>query len=582
MANWSLSRKIWSIVIGLSVVFVMCTVMGLRNLSLLRDSLNEVTSTIVRRDQLTSEIKDNQRRIVMNAMESIVFTKTEQFKANEKEFADLMAKQDKDLQEFRGIASEKGKEILDHYLTIYEKFMDGVRKTREFGLQNKNDEAGTIYVDIRENLLPLMRKDINALNDLTAKNLAERSANANADAQRAIIVDSVVVTCSILMSLLVSFFILRALTRAIADIVKGLHDSSTQVSAASSQIASASEELSQASSEQAASLEETAASVEEMNSMVAKNSDNAASAASSSAASEQKALNGKTTVDKMSQRMQAIDASNTAIMNQINESNAAMAEIVSVIEQIDKKTRVINDIVNKTELLSFNASVEAARAGEHGKGFAVVAEEVGNLARMSGAAAEEIGSMLEQSIAKVNQVVNETKSSVERLIAEGKKTIEQGAEVARECGEVFEGVVHDVTSVSGMASEISSASQEQSRGCAEITKAMAQLDEMTQQNATTSEECASAAEELSAQAEMLKGAVARLVRTVNGSQSGSADLAPETPVSAPRVAASTTQRGKVLRLKTNRSRAANDSAAAPMKRAAGDVPAYESEGFGEI
>jgi len=46
---------------------------------------------------------------------------------------------------------------------------------------------------------------------------------------------------------------------------------------------------------------------------------------------------------------------------------------MTLIETINQKTRVINDIVFQTKLLSFNASVEAARAGEHGKGFAVEA-----------------------------------------------------------------------------------------------------------------------------------------------------------------------------------------------------------------
>jgi methyl-accepting chemotaxis protein len=77
-------------------------------------------------------------------------------------------------------------------------------------------------------------------------------------------------------------------------------------------------------------------------------------------------------------------------MNQINYSNEQMSEIVKVIQEIETKTKVINDIVFQTKLLSFNASVEAARAGEQGKGFAVVAEEVGNLAQMSGNAAKEI------------------------------------------------------------------------------------------------------------------------------------------------------------------------------------------------
>lgn len=269
---------------------------------------------------------------------------------------------------------------------------------------------------------------------------------------------------SIFISALLAFLILRAMSKSIQLVIKTLSEGSIQVSTASQQIASASEELSQAAAEQAASLEETAASVEEMNSMIAKNSENASSAATTSSKSQETVTQGKRIIEKMIQSM-----------DMINKSSEGMIEVVRVIEQIDKKTKVINDIVHKTELLSFNASVEAARAGEHGKGFAVVAEEVGNLARMSGLAAEEIGALLENSITKVNQMVTDTK-----------RNVETGSQVTHECGAVFEEVVKNVTAVSGMATEISSASQEQARGCSEITKAMNQLDQMTQQNASTS------------------------------------------------------------------------------------------------
>jgi methyl-accepting chemotaxis protein len=89
----------------------------------------------------------------------------------------------------------------------------------------------------------------------------------------------------------------------------------------------------------------------------------------------------------------------------MNKSNDEISSIVKVIAEIGDKTKVINDIVFQTKLLSFNASVEAARAGEQGKGFAVVAEEVGNLATMSGKAAEEISSMLGDSMGKVELIV---------------------------------------------------------------------------------------------------------------------------------------------------------------------------------
>src|SRR6056297_538175 len=71
-------------------------------------------------------------------------------------------------------------------------------------------------------------------------------------------------------------------------------------------------------------------------------------------------------------------------MRKLEDSISSLEDIKGIVEQIKKKTAVINDIVFETQLTSFNASIEAARAGQHGKGFAVVAEEVGKLARLSG------------------------------------------------------------------------------------------------------------------------------------------------------------------------------------------------------
>ena len=361
-----------------------------------------------------------------------------------------------------------------------------------------------------------MKTQVMAMNQLTGQQLAEKSTRANALAANAILTSLIISVSSILIAIAIAFFSLRAVTKAINEVVRSLFDSSLQVSSAAGQIAASAEELSQATTEQAASLEETAASIEEMNSMVAKNSDNAHSTANTSGVSQQKASEGQVVVEKMISSMDEINKSNTMIMDQVNYSNNRIAEIVKVIEEIGSKTKVINDIVFQTKLLSFNASVEAARAGEHGKGFAVVAEEVGNLAAMSGNAAKEIGTLLYESLHKVNEIVSETKSKVEKLIVEGRNTVEEGGMVARQCGEVLEDIVRNVSSVSHMASEIATASQEQSKGVEEITKAMGQLDQATQQNAATSQECASAAEELSAQAESLKKAVGQLVLTING------------------------------------------------------------------
>jgi methyl-accepting chemotaxis protein len=319
-----------------------------------------------------------------------------------------------------------------------------------------------------------------------------------------------------ILALFLAAFVVRGPVNALRAVAAALSESGNQVGTASQEIVSSSQELSQAATEQASSLQETAASIEEMSAMVTRNTENSKHTATTSADSQRKADEGREAVARMAQSMEEIDRSNGEIMTQIEQSNQQMEEVVKVIRGIGEKTKVINDIVFQTKLLSFNASVEAARAGEHGKGFAVVAEEVGNLAQMSGNAAKEISEMLEGSVNQVESMVHETKTKVESLIQQGKIKVESGIGVARQCGDLLSEIVRNVSDVSRMAEEIASASQEQSQGIGEINKAMGQLDQVTQQNASTSVVVSDSAEKLSAQAETMRGAVYQLVGTVDG------------------------------------------------------------------
>ncbi len=338
------------------------------------------------------------------------------------------------------------------------------------------------------------------------------------------------IACGVFIGIGVAFAFASYIIKAINHVTELLTENSVQLAAASETIASSSQELSQATTEQAASLQETAASIEEMSSMVTKNSENARMAADTSSQSQLRAEEGKEAVGQMVHAMDDINSANDNIMNQITQSNAQMTEILTVISEIGNKTKVINDIVFQTKLLSFNASVEAARAGEHGKGFAVVAEEVGSLAQMSGNAAKEISDMLAEGNQKVAKIVAHTKSSVESLIKEGKAKVEVGNSVAQQCGQILNNIVSNVGDVNRMAGEISVASQEQSTGVREITNAIGQLETATQQNATNSEHSSKAAEELASQAETLKAAVRDLIQLVRGGKA-SATTGYETRVS---------------------------------------------------
>jgi methyl-accepting chemotaxis protein len=121
--------------------------------------------------------------------------------------------------------------------------------------------------------------------------------------------------------------------------------------------------------------------------------------------------------------------------------------VINQIQDISKKTELINDIVFQTKLLSFNASVEAARAGEQGKGFSVVAEEVGNLATMSGNAANEITSMLGASIQKVSKIVENSQNLMSSLIKKSRSKIEMGHQTSVDCSVALEEIVKNVSSL---------------------------------------------------------------------------------------------------------------------------------------
>lgn len=127
-------------------------------------------------------------------------------------------------------------------------------------------------------------------------------------------------------------------------------------------------------------------------------------------------------------------------MEVIEEANKKLNELGSIFEEISSKTSVINDIVFKTQLLSFNASIEAARAGQHGRGFSVVAEEIGNLAQMSGKSATEISNLLSSSEEHVKDII----SGTDEKIAEGRnvslEALQSFDDIRRDIGEITDSI----------------------------------------------------------------------------------------------------------------------------------------------
>lgn len=246
------------------------------------------------------------------------------------------------------------------------------------------------------------------------------------------------------------------LEKLIAEIIM----SSQNLVRAVEEIASGNENLSQRTSEQASSLEEIAATVEETNASTKQNAGNAKEADSLAERSSRLALEGGGIVEKA-----------VISIEQINKSSKKISEIINM----------INEISFQTNLLALNAAVEAARAGDQGRGFAVVAGEVRNLAQRSASAAKEIGTLIKDSVS----------------------TFDEGTSLVTESGEALKEIILSVQQVKDIISEIAAASEEQSRGIEQINTAVTDMDTMTQQNAALVEETAAASEEMANQAQEL-------------------------------------------------------------------------------
>lgn len=321
---------------------------------------------------------------------------------------------------------------------------------------------------------------------------------------------------SLIVSGLFSFFIGKNLRSEMLLAVKQLQEASLRTRTSGESLVETSAQLAQSTTEQAAAIQQTTAALFEINTMVSHSSENAQKSTGVAEKSQRAAVEGQNTVRSTIEAIHSIQSANEDILKQIDRGNQQMAEIVRIITGIGEKTKVINDIVFQTKLLSFNASVEAARAGEHGKGFAVVAEEVGGLAQMSGNAAKEISEMLDASISKVRSIAEDTKTKVSQMVEIGTSRIQTGAQVAEQCGDLLSQLVSQVEEVRLMSVDISQSAKEQNTAVTEITKAMNLLDQATGVNSSASEEAAFASKDLAIQAEELESIVSRLSATVHG------------------------------------------------------------------
>jgi len=153
-------------------------------------------------------------------------------------------------------------------------------------------------------------------------------------------------------------------------------------------------------------------------------------------------------------------------------------------EEIKHTLRVINEINQKTNLLSLNASIIAAQSGEHGKSFAVVAEEIRKLSLETAGSAEAIESL-------IMEIGSATLEAVSH-IGETRELVDKGIEVGKGTSRALNEILERATPAMNMTEEILKATQEQVRSSQFVSHSIEELGQMSQQVSLASREQAQA------------------------------------------------------------------------------------------
>lgn len=178
-----------------------------------------------------------------------------------------------------------------------------------------------------------------------------------------------------------------------------------------------------------------------------------------------------------------------SILQDMQDSNAKMGLLVKSVDEINKSSqkianviKLIDDIAFQTNILALNAAVEAARAGEAGKGFAVVADEVRVLALKSADAANESKQLIEDTM----------------------RATKDGSQISSEAFDTFQHVVNDLDSIIETVNNISNSSQKQQDAISRIHEQVEFINDSITSNLSVNEEAAAASSEMREDARLLE------------------------------------------------------------------------------
>lgn len=161
------------------------------------------------------------------------------------------------------------------------------------------------------------------------------------------------------------------------------------------------------------------------------------------------------------------------IVKSSDESFESINRLSRYSVRVGEFLKVIQEVVEKTNLLSLNASIIAAQAGVRGRAFAVVAEEVRSLAHRTSASTKEIEDL-------VSNIQKET-SEVQRSVTQGKDKVNEGVKISAMANKALVEIEKSAEEASGMGASIANEISDQVIGIQRISEAAERNLERVQQ-----------------------------------------------------------------------------------------------------
>ncbi len=235
---------------------------------------------------------------------------------------------------------------------------------------------------------------------------------------------------------------INLLSQEMGRTLRGVADISSRVNLTSVEVKQQAAEVMIYAENQAREIEET---LSELNTVVNTMTKIAQFSQITNKESDKTMISTEHAVDAVSETVTSING----IRDIIRETEKRIKRLGERSQEITGIVNIINNIAERTHVLSLNAGMQAASAGEAGKGFMVVANEVQRLAESSGEATEKIAALVKN----IQVDTSDTMKTMNTVITQVVESIQQ----AEEAGLRMKESSHSTKSLVSAVKKISSA-----------------------------------------------------------------------------------------------------------------------------